>query len=63
MRRRWSDSEIQALRRIGIRDRAGMASFRTQFPHISYGAITAKLFALRVRGEAVDAAPKPKRRL
>jgi PilZ domain len=63
MRRRWTDLEIQALRRIGIRDRAGMASFRTQFPHISYRAITAKLFALRVRGEAIDAAPKPKRRM
>jgi hypothetical protein len=63
MRRRWLEHELEALRRIGSRDRAGIAAFRTQFPHIFYGAISAKLFSLRVRGEAEDAAPTPKRRL
>lgn len=53
-RRSWSDDEIEALTRIGPRDRAGLAAFRRAYPGHSSHAVSAKLQVLRTRELAAD---------
>lgn len=50
----WRDDELEALRKLGTRDRAGMAAFRERYPHHSRAAVTSKLAVLRIRGAAAD---------